>query len=465
LRTCTQRLPPTRRLKREEAASRSATDRNFCVVLVKYNEMLLRASIRPFISWYRISTPSTMMSTLSTLSTLSTSPPPPPPPSFDKVDISNKEEFEHLLLAVDHTPLTSAQFARLTHRSKRLPQSSILLTRLYTRCKLSAQSSPGAPSFLLDARTYHNLIRASRTPCLTQNNLSAASFWYDHARDSSVELSLQTHNVMIDVAGKVGRFREAEKYFQQIEKSSMLNPNIVTWTSYLEAAGRRHHRDHGPTLLAEGTGAHAQADVVHRVVREILARVSDGRLYLTAATVSVMIDALCHCGSGDDNGGNDNGKRGLDTAARVFLSIPFFRRRAMATSGLEEERTLYARPTYNHWSSIVEGCCRHNDIDRAFTHIRWMKSGSAPWTPMEELVATSNTQRMVERIVQDRDHMLSRENFSKNPYMLCLTLLGKDTCNEKKEDARRRVRALYVDMEGNGEEAARKWRSLVLRAR
>ena len=80
-------------------------------------------------------------------------------------------------------------------------------------------------------------------------------------------------------------------------------------------------------------------------------------------------------------------------------------------------------------------------------------------------MATSNTQPMVERIVQDRDHMLSRENFSKNPYMLCLTLLGKDsTCSEKKEEVRRRVRALYVDLEGNGEEAARKWRSLVLRA-
>ena len=133
-----------------------------------------------------------------------------------------------------------------------------------------------------------------------------------------------------------------------------------------------------------------------------------------------MIDALSHNFS----------KPALDAACEIFLSIP-----QRTTTN-----TVRRLPTYNHWLSIIEGCCRHNHSTKAFEYIRWMKTGSgAPWKmdntlphsttapPQEEERENVNaaTPCLIKPRITDKD----KTDYVKNPYLLCLTLLSRTDAN------------------------------------
>jgi pentatricopeptide repeat protein len=295
------------------------------------------------------------------------------------------------------------------------------------------------PQLLLTGDTIHDLIQTTKTKCLKHNSLSAAFYWYTLAQEQRILLPLKTHNAMINIAGKVGRYKEAEMIFNRITHSFNLTPDVVSWTSLLESIGREHASTTSTTNQVEED----KYTQINQLIHAMRAQELQQKLKFTPATFSVMIDALSH----------NKSVYALNTACDIFLSIPRTEDHT-TTNAMNETPRIHRIPTANHWSSIIEGCCRHTDAERAFEYIRWMKTGlGAPW---KDKAVRNRIVKSLEPSVAERN---DQRRLKKNPYVLCLTLLGKHDCDKTMNDGRTCIKEdvlkLYQEMEGwvtHGEE-------------
>jgi len=343
------------------------------------------------------------------------------------------------LLSSGQIPSTK-QFATLVKRVKHQPKLNIDLLDIYTQCKLAPRSfSVTQPQLLLTGDTIHDLIQTTKTKCLKHNSLSAAFYWYTLAQEQRILLPLKTHNAMINIAGKVGRYKEAEMIFNRITHSFNLTPDVVSWTSLLESIGREHASTTSTTNQVEED----KYTQINQLIHAMRAQELQQKLKFTPATFSVMIDALSH----------NKSVYALNTACDIFLSIPRTEDHT-TTNAMNETPRIHRIPTANHWSSIIEGCCRHTDAERAFEYIRWMKTGlGAPW---KDPAVRNRIVKSLEPSVAERN---DQRRLKKNPYVLCLTLLGKHDCDKTMNDGRTCIKEdvlkLYQEMEGwvtHGEE-------------
>ena len=328
------------------------------------------------------------------------------------------------ITTLEDKPLSSKEFDSFVklQRSLKAQRSHTHqdLLRVFTSSKLASHPST---TFQILPSTYSLLIHDSEPVCRQLKSLSHASLWYNHAREHNVELEKHAYSSMINIAGKVGRYDKAEDYFQDLV-SAGFTPSMITWNCFLESMGRDQ--------TSKAT-THERFDRLQRTIAQILDLELKGDLKLNAATFSIAIDALSRLTEHDES---------LNAAINIFLNIP--------------QSNLQRLPQYNHWSSIIEGCCRHHDLEKAFQFIRWMKYGDAPFSRSKKIERRSQMRR--------NNHQLP---LTKNPYLLCLTLLPKDRNRNspqkryKYETIKSQVLQLYHQLEGQEEGETRLWRQIV----